>query len=628
MEKVNTPNTASAAPVKSFMTAGPTLHYSHTNVLWFWFLTVVVYVITCMFWYSIVAGGPISFQLSEFKGGLLLSLGRFTTEPISIFEYPQYIIVLGILMGILAVGPMLVSQLLSFRYCIPLVLALMFIAKLYLFGVMVVIGCIAVACRPLRFRSRFISMALCMAPQLVYWAIWGGHRTPDAVFWGMSYAPWISSWLMSLVMAAIILGIGHFTRYKPGLNWLTFLVFLVIGFSVFQQTIGFAELDYQRRIENNSPEDIEEFHDVSLSATLDQIIADPALRSKLEGRFYPTHNPEEFRQALTEDIRDSLNLVNRWPEWFRRNMPDQFKFQIKRQELMIAYEQFIDRWSSNRKRLPAALYYRAMLSELHPDLRDICSKEMLRFYNDYPFENNIFNWQELYDQFPGSLESCEARWRIAMFEAGQGNFETATEISQSTLSLIEDKKEDENLPESTNPASLSAAFQEPPTTVMTSFKIEDLTIRLLKLQSLISKDNQGDTDVSKHRLAEFVRLNPYELSYEMRLNSLLEGLDQEDPLRDNIMLEKALLAKDQQRCLKLLNGIIEKYSTCDAAVQARYEAARTKIQIWKSMDDSEEDRASLLNEVLHTLSELIQKYPDTAYSSQADSLLKTLPKAR
>lgn len=629
MEQANTSKSTSApTPAKSFMTAGPTLHYSHTNVLWFWFLTVIVYIITCVFWYSIVVGGPISIDFSEFLDGSAVPLGYYITNPISIYEYPQYIIVLGVLMGILAVGPVLVSQLLSFRYSVPLILSLMFIGKLYLFSAFVLVSCIAVACRPLRFRSRFISVALCMAPQLVYWAIWGGHRTPDAVLWALSYAPWISAWLNSLIMAALILGIGHFTRYKPGLNWLTYLLFLGIAFSVFQQCVGFAELDYQRRVLGNSLEDIMEFQDASLSSALDEVIADPALRSKLEGRFYPTNNPIELRQVLKEDILESLHLVDQWPEWFRRKMPEQFKYKIKRQQLMVEYEEFIEHWSSNRKRMPAALYYRAMLSELRPDLRGICSEEMLRFYYDYPFKNNVFNWQELLDQFPQSPESLEARWRIAMYEVSKGNYERALSYCEVALALIKEFSALQSPADGTNDGFLANAFGDPQPTVITSYKMGNLKNRFLKLQACLNPENQGDDEPSRNRLNEFLTLNRFDLNYSTRLDNLLEQMTPEDGLRDNVMLEKALLAEEDQHRLVLLTKFLKQYPNRDTAVRAQYETARTKIQIWKNLDDSKEQKKQFLDEAIDILSNLIEQHPESLYCAQAEVLLQTLPKVQ
>ena len=74
----------------------------------------------------------------------------------SIFEYPWQIVVLGLLMGILAVVPILISQLMSFGHSIIFILAVFFLASLPGFALTLLVSCFAVACRPLRFRSRII----------------------------------------------------------------------------------------------------------------------------------------------------------------------------------------------------------------------------------------------------------------------------------------------------------------------------------------------------------------------------------------------------------------------------------------------------------------------------------------
>jgi len=145
---------------KSFMTIGPTLHYSHANVRRCWALAVAVYVAACLFWSKILTGTflSLSFSYPDLTGTEAWRLGRFIVSPLSVYEYPWQILILGLLMGILAVGPVLVSQLLSFRYSLPMILAVGFIARLPLFGVFLLVSCTAVACRPLRFRSRFIGL--------------------------------------------------------------------------------------------------------------------------------------------------------------------------------------------------------------------------------------------------------------------------------------------------------------------------------------------------------------------------------------------------------------------------------------------------------------------------------------
>jgi hypothetical protein len=173
-------------------------------------------------------------------------------------------------MGILATVPVLTSQLLSFRYSIPMILSVMLVSRLGLFGVFLLASCIAVACRPLRFRSRFISVALCMAPQVAYWAIWGGYQSIDPIRWGFSYAPWLYAWLTGLFMSAIILIIGHYNRYNPGGVWLTSFLLLALASWLFYDKIGFSELDYQLYVAGSSPEEVDEFHDHSLPETLNE----------------------------------------------------------------------------------------------------------------------------------------------------------------------------------------------------------------------------------------------------------------------------------------------------------------------------------------------------------------------
>lgn len=613
-------------PVKSFMTAGPTLHYSHANVLWFWFFSVGVYITTCWFWHRILHDKPISFEITELAETTLFQLahlGTFVIHPISIYEYPYQIIVLGLLMGVLSVAPVLVSQLLSFRYSIPMILAVIFIAKLHLFGVFVLISCIAVASRPLRFRSRFISIALCMAPQLIYWAAWGGNPEIDPVRWGFSYAPWIYAWLTGLFMAGMVLGIGHFTRYKPGLVFALSLTLLLTAFGVFQKHIGFAELDYQLYVAGSSPEDTPEFNDYSITETLDEVIEDDALRSFLVGRFYPTE-PILLRQKLKEEIQ-GLIIYDRWPQWFQKKMPPQLKYPAKRRELISRYELFMERWPAS-KRKAVALYFKAMLSEYHPDVRALGRDEILRFYWDYPSPDNTFLWQELFESFPQSPESLEARWRIARFEAGKGSFEKAQSLCEVSLAMIREQLEKETASQSIGESdSIFASFREPARTVITPRKLRDLQTRFRLLLSRISKENRGTDEVSRRLLASFITLNPYSQDYGLRLDEILAQATPNSGLRDNVLLEKAMLNEDPNQQIALLAEVTRQFPGTDGGIRAMYELGLMKIQLWKNSQHSQEARDALLQECRTILTAFSTDFPDSPYADQARIMLQSLP---
>ena len=318
---------------KSFLTLGPTLHYSHANVRRCHFLSLLVYLAASLFISKLMTGVLFSIDLN---GPWYLQ--RFLFHPLSIFEYPWQIPVLGTLMGILIAVPVLTSQLMSFRYSILFLLILAFVAKLPGMAVFLLIGSFATALRPLRFRSRYIAIVLCMSPVLLYFAYFGGAKSNDNIQWALSFTPWLYGWLTAMVIAAVVLGIGHFTRYRPGLVWSTTALTLAGAVIMFQFTINFAELDYQLYVARNNPKEIVEFYDHSITEALNRTITDPASRKYFESMFYPAETIQ-LRTELKKEIQDRL-VRQRWPEWFM--VPDELKYQEKKQQLLKQYELFIN----------------------------------------------------------------------------------------------------------------------------------------------------------------------------------------------------------------------------------------------------------------------------------------------
>ena len=597
------------------------MHYSHANVRRCWGLAVVVFVSSCLFWSKILTGTGLSLNFSDVTDFSSWSLGRFIISPLSIYEYPWQILVLGLLMGILAVAPVLVSQLLSFRYSLPMILGVVFIAKLPLFGVFLLVSCVAVACRPLRFRSRFIAIALCMAPQLIYWAFFGGAQGVDPIRLGLSFSPWICGWLTALAIAGAAIGIGHFTRYRPGLVWAVSAIALGAAILVFQRKISFAELDYQLYIAGNNPEEVPEFRDHDMAGAIDEAIKNPATQSFLAGFFYPTE-PILLREELKEEIQIQLNY-DRWPTWFE--VTDALNYQAKRQQLLGQYNLFINKRPTSQ-RIPIALYYKAMLNEYSPDIRQFGQTEVLTFYNDYPHRETLPLWQKLYNEFGQSAETLEARWRMAVHLAGQGKFEKAAELCEVAEAMLAEQLK---LSEETQTAAgtFSTAFARPAGTVMTPFKLRELQRKLQKLNLLIRQQNRAESDESKNRLARFVILNPYSPDYSQQLDELLAEAEESDPLRDNILLAKIMLIPDAQLKSAQFKELGEKFAKSDGGTQAMYELGLLKVALWKDPQTSGEDKKTYLADARAILTNFIALYPKSIFSAHAQSMLDSLPTA-
>ncbi|MHC4206418.1 MAG: hypothetical protein ACYSTT_17335 [Planctomycetota bacterium] len=606
---------------KSFMAVGPTLHYSHKNVQICWLLAVIAFGLSCLFWSKIVTGTFWTFDVQTVTTMDFWRLDRSITTGVSIFEYPWQIFVLGLLMGIMAVVPVLISQLMSFRYSIIFILEVFSLANLPGFAICLLISCFAAACRPLRFRSRFIAIALCTAPQLIYWGYFGSARGVEPIESGFAFAPWIFAWLETLVIAGLVLGIGHFTRYRPGLTWIFTLLTLIIAVVVFEVTIGFDELDYQLYVAKNNPEMADEFHAHSITEALDATLRDPATKKYLEESFYPA-DPIARRAELKREIQDQLRY-DFWPGWFI--VPQELKYRQKKERLLEQYNLFIEQ-RPNSRRMPIALYFKAMLNELSPDTKILGHKEELRFYSDYPFEKNRQTWWELYQNFSDSPESIEARWRTARHRAGQQMFNEAERLLAQALTMLAAEKSKRLEAERESSGRLFGLFRPPADSVMTVPKLNELQRRLCQLQELVGSQNRTDKPDSIERLAKFVKLNPHAPDYARQLDMLLEQTEEGDPLRDNILLAQAKLVPDDLLRAEKLSEIHKQYSRTEGGAMALYELGHLKISLWRKLDESNAElKKQYLEEAKSILTSFISSYPDHFCTEQVKKNLAGLP---
>jgi hypothetical protein len=609
---------------KSFMAFGPTLHYSHENVLKCWLLAIVAFSVSCLFWSKILSGSFWLFDFDALGSSGFWSLGKpvitGADRGVSIFEYPWQILVLGLLMGILAVVPVLISQLMSFSYSLLFILAVFFLADLPGFAVCLLVSCIAAACRPLRFRSRIIAVALCTAPQLIYWGIFGGAWNLEPVKLGFSFAPWICAWLIGLSIAGLVLGIGHYTRYRPGLVWIFTSIFLLLAIVTFEIRIGFDELDYQLYVAKNNPEEAVEFHEHSITKALDETLTDPDVKKYLAGFFYPVDKIQR-RAELKREIQVQLSY-DRWPSWFI--VPEELNFPAKKLKLIGEYDSFISRRSQSH-RMPIALYYKALLSEYRPDYSILGQKEIMRFYNDYPHRDSLPIWHRLYEQFPESSESLEARWRIARDWAGRGEFKQAEKLLvEAQDKLGERLKLSEK--EQTQSETFFSPFRPLAGSAMTAFKMTELQRKVNELLTLIGSENRAEESDTEKRLARFVMLNPHSQDYSWHLDEILKQTGEKDPLRDNILLAQAKLVADEQLRSEKLAQLHRDFQNTDGGMEALYELGLLKRRQWSQQDDSNlEQKKKYLGEARATLTSFISLYPESFCAGQVQKILDDLP---
>jgi hypothetical protein len=346
---------------------------------------------------------------------------------------------------------------------------------------------------------------------------------------------------------------------------------------------------------------------------------------------YPTE-PIPLREELKREIQIEL-IEDRWPSWLI--LSDDLLYQDKRDWLSAEYDRFLHpprpRWMpaavyqeivarrNRSSRMPIALYFKALLYEYSPDLRRIQQDETLHFYSDYPQERASRLWFRLYNEFGRSPESAEARWRGARQLAGQKELQRAAGLLDEADALSREQLAIREKAEAATGDSLFSAFQPPADTVMTSQKLRDLRRRIHELRSLIGEENLAGPDGAIDRLAAYIQLNPHSLDYERQLDVLLAKLGEKDPLRDNLLLEKAKLIADDQRRAERLGELSREFQNTDGGMQALYELSRLTLRLYQR-----DPRKENLVQATNMLTSFRDLYPESFYTPQVKKNLDEL----
>jgi hypothetical protein len=187
---------------------------------------------------------------------------------------------------------------------------------------------------------------------------------------------------------------------------------------------------------------------------------------------------------------------------------------------------------------------------------------------------------------------------------------------------------EQTLNENPEDQTLSRIFVPPPESAMTRFDLEQAQFRLNNLSELISKQNRGPDKNSQARLATLVMLNPYAEDYESNLDKLLSEMGKDDPLRDNVLLEKTRLIPDEQHRAEEYGNLHRQFRDTDGGIAAFYDLALLRIGFWRQRDQNDAQRKKeQLIEARNTLGEFVKMYPDNFRTHLAQETLNKLPAA-
>ncbi|MBN1844770.1 MAG: hypothetical protein JW810_03740 [Sedimentisphaerales bacterium] len=598
-----------------------------------WLLNLFLYILLTMFFQRLQSGQWLVWSGRSVSSNLIEQV----LTPLNIFHYPAYIAVLGLLLALVCAVPILTAQMYNILYALPFVLVALFLGTDRIFALCLLVSCLAVSFEPLRFKSKFVSAVLCLVPELLYWAIFSGpNPQTDPLRWAVMYAPWSLAFLASVMIFGIVLAIGHFVRYRPGVLTPTFGLILAGVVIVFHVWIGMTERDFQAYVFSNRPDRVQERFKQDITALLEE---EKAQRLAAESYLNP-QGVENLLQLEWQAAFSPAYLQAQTPSApAGEPTPAQRKarnFLLAKWEAQLHIERFIQKYPHHR-RVADSLYYQALLEDLKPDVRALRNEKRLRLYDEIPSENAEPIWRELLRTAADHETAIEARWRIATLAAAALP-ETPAEPFQfdASLALLQeaktrcqvllDQRQEQTRQEAASAGwllDMSEIFQSPQPT-LTRDKLLSLYERIGLLQTLLDKENRQGHVVHERRLAEFVRLDPQQLDYETRLKALTLDAPQPDPLIDNIELAQAMLIAEIDSRRDALTQIVRRYPERDGGIQAMLQLAQVLLEKY-NQSDHDSDRHLLRTRGQELLQRVITLRPDSFLAHQAQQLLGRWP---
>ncbi|KPK77844.1 MAG: hypothetical protein AMJ79_01985 [Phycisphaerae bacterium SM23_30] len=611
---------------KRWFSDGPALSFSARYRGACWLLNLILYTLLNMYYLRMLTGTWLSPVPPLHTQTLIEQL------PLNVFHFPSLIVVIALIMGLLCTAPLITAQFYNLLYAVPFVLVTLFLGQNRGLSLCLFVSCAAVSFEPLRFKSKFVAALLCLLPEILYWILFAGpNPEQDALRWAVLYAPWGLAFLFCVTIIGIVIAIGHFLRYRPGVLTPVFGLLLAGTVLLFHLTIGMQERDFQAQVYRNNPDQIAAFKNRSIVPLLEKELAQRLKKeSYLEEEIVKEQIRRNWRQAF-------LMTRMEFPVGIDYSTPasrEVLNFYQAKSEAIEHLDDFINNSSPQDKRQSDAYYYRALLIDVSVDLRALRDEDLLRFSYDIPGPDSEKLWQQIINQFPDAPVSIEARWRLARLWAAEKSdsalqpfrFDEALGLLQQARQLCDDliQRRKETAARENFSNGFFAQIFSPPPPALNNEQLASLQMRIGRLMTLINPENRTGPDQNQQRLAQFVRLDKFNLNYEALLKEMTLDSPRPDPLLDNIELAQVLLLKDTEEKITRLEDLIQRYQDRDGGVEAMLELAQTLMEKYRR-SDYQGDRDLLLSRSTELLQKIIFLRPEEFLGQYAQKKLEELP---
>jgi len=545
------------------------------------------------FWRYLATGRWVDFRPAAYYRDLTTPLGEIFRHPLDILAYPWMIFVMGLLVGLLALVPILIAVLYRSQRSVPFVLIVAALGHAPVLALAVAIGCALASRSSIRNEMPFLASVLGLVPAAAYFALSAVAGVDTAAVlplqrWAV-YAPFLIAFVSAVLTGAIVLGLARLTGLRSGPICLTLVLLLAAPVAMFYLRIGADELDYAL-IVNRLQVDGSLFEDEALGPW--------ARRNAAEGL-----NPRTMRERVWEDLRS------------RRN------------RLLERCDRFLARHAAS-PRSSAVMWLRAQAMSLQLD-EVALSGGLIKYAPSFPLPASQKAWEALRRDQPTSPQAILADWRL-----GEMAFRAIWEERAADPNALVRKADEclqrarqalrEMFPAAAEeePASVTRLMFAPPTDVPSREYFLGAKEAVERLLWLVEENRVLTDPNSAEALGAYLAVNPKLPDYFQRLGSLLSDKTRQrerTAMGDNLKLAVALQTPDlYERADQLIQ--LAKDERTDAAIVANFELGKFALR-------TAEDPARLLIQDLKTPEQYFQiviAAPPNPYRQKAAKLLASL----
>ncbi len=571
--------------------------WAHQRAYIFLFINFVVYAGLNTFLFWIHRAKLFDFSWASYTVMYHKTLIDFLFYPISLSEAPVLIPILGMLMAIIIAVPILVSQLYGFRYSIAFPFCVLILAHLPMLSLFLLISCMVASISKEQIPFKFGVTLIGLSPIVLYFYIatrGAGVLRLKSIDPTLLYAPWVLAFLAASGISASVLAAAKLLKYRPGGILISMIPFFVIPGILFNIYIGRDQLEFRLMAYRYIPGKSMTFTPVDLSG--------PVFDATIK----------KWRRYKIHDLQEIVDLAR-----FEFPFASHVRLQKDRHKVISACEHFRKSYPKS-KFMPNVLYVLGLAQDMRFDYTVLRKKWMLEYHTNLVSPQSRSTWLKLFHDYPNSIYSLPAMFRLSVLAVREGNITRARELLQRLIKFSKHMKDTAaSRPASRQPKSFIGLFAEPTQTDIPQINLPRIIERAQELLALIN-NNADDKVFGAKPLAELMRLDPAHPRYRDHLLELAIKFSGAK-LHDNLLVRYAMEASDPKEREKLLRRYVKLFKGTDAGAEALYHLAR----LMQSFGLVNIDPQSY-NQAEEYYRTLIHDYPNSIFASRAKKQLKSL----